>query len=112
MAGGVAFAVDTGAFIAGATGLLAEEEAGSSGLTAGLVIFWFFLSALETEVLAEALLATAEPSAPEAAAGSGAGCLSAFGFFGSGAFFAPGCASLPTGVTGMIEAILSFSTST
>src|SRR5260370_14138229 len=117
-AGGVLFAAAGVSLTAWAIGSRAEDAAGSSDLTSALVIFEdlsFFPAAAATNVLAVALAAAGELSAAEATAGSVLGCLLELDFVESGAFFAAACASLPepvAGATGMMEAILSFSTST
>src|SRR6266851_2398698 len=116
-AGGVLFAAAGVPLTPGAIGSRAEDAAGSSDLASALVIFGdlSFFPAAATSVLAVALAAVGELSAAEATAGSLLGCLLELDFAGSGAFFAAACPSLPepvVGATGMMEAILSFSTST
>src|SRR6266849_9062023 len=116
-AGGAVVAAASVPLIVGATASLAEDAAGRSDLTSALVIFGdlSFFPAAATNVLAVELAAVGELSAAEATARSVLCCLLELDFVESGAFFAAACASLPeplAGATGMMEAILSFSTST
>src|SRR6266852_3985629 len=91
----------------GATATVAVALLGSSGLTAALAIVFSGLAAAGTIVFALALLADLAASAGDARADSALSCEFPF-FRRSGAFLALCCAS----AVGMIEATLSFSTST
>src|SRR6266849_4443342 len=106
-AGGAVLATAGPPLSDGATATVAVALLGSSGLTAALAIVFSGLAAAGTIVFALALLADLAASAGGARADSALSC--EFPFFGrSGAFLAPCCAS----AVGMIEATLSFSTST
>src|SRR5262249_43916371 len=108
VAGGAA-----GSLMAGAASFVTDAFAGNSGLTGVLPIFGAGFSRLADSTasgFALALAGSAAAAEPEATAASVAGVV----FSGWGAaFLVAGWASvLALGVVGMIDAILSFSTST
>src|SRR6266403_3504744 len=118
-AGGTAALEATGEpFRAGAFASLVDALAGSPGLTGVALIFAADLSGfsrlpeLGMKAFALALVATGAASAREAATLSDFGWGLTAIFAESKGFFATGCASGLAGAAGMIEAILSFSTST
>jgi hypothetical protein len=91
---------------------------GTSGFTAAFVIFavvlLLFPAVLGSTVLVLAFVGAAEASEDDATAGSACGCASAAGFDGCGAasFFPADTGSgFPAGVDGIMDSILSFSTS-
>jgi len=111
--------------IAGAAALLAAVFAATSGFAAAFVIFGAVLSALPAvpvlTVLALPFVATVAASVDVATAGSAFGCGLSAGFVGAppsvfggvALFFVPAAGSdFVPGVDGMIDSILSFSTST
>jgi hypothetical protein len=101
----------------GAVTLAAAVFVGTSGFTAAFVIFGVVLPlfpVLGSAVLALAFVGVAEASDEDATAGSACGCESAAGFEGcwAASFFAADAASgFPAGVEGIMDSILSFSTS-
>ena len=105
--------------IAGAATLAAAVLVGTSGFTAAFVIFGVVLPVFPagpgSTVFALAFVGVAEASDEDAAAGAACGCESAAGFEGCwlASFFPADAASgFHAGVDGIMDSILSFSTST
>src|SRR5260370_38886528 len=105
-------------FSAGAAGSPAGAVPGSPGLTGMPVIFppvlsiLFCLSALGVSNLTLALVVDGAGSVTEAMAVSGLVCAPGLPLADSALFFVAGWVSVLAGALGIIEAILSFSTST